>query len=173
VAIPSDDSDAEVEDQDESMLRQHAEKLGGLSQATAEALAQWRQLQRLVHDSPVATADLAWAWIAERQSAGEEAAQDIYRPSAGVGGTSNRYWQEVAQTRSGYKVCGRSAFTPEQMLTMAETTTLEDALVRMELSESENEAPTSAVSSEGSCGRQSKPGASFEAREGCSGSTRC
>jgi hypothetical protein len=124
-----------------TMLRNKAESLGGLTQQTAEELAQWRQLQRLVQDSPVAPADLAWAWVAERQQEGEEQAQDIYRPSAGVGGTSNRYWQEVAQTRSGWRICGRGDFTPDQLQAMAETATLEDILVTMELSAREDEAP--------------------------------
>jgi hypothetical protein len=124
-----------------TMLQEQAELLGGLSQDTAEKMAQWRTLQRLVRDETVTAADIAWSWVAERIQKGDPKAVGISRPSAGPERKTNRYWKESSQTRSGWKARDRHKFSPPQLEALVETATLEDILVTLDLQDRPGEAP--------------------------------
>ena len=124
-----------------TMLQEQAEHLGGLSQDTAEKLAQWRTLQRLVRGETVTAADIAWSWVAERIQKGDPMAVGISRPSAGPERKTNRYWKESSQTRSGWKAHDRHKFSPQQLEALVETATLEDILVTLDLQDRPGEAP--------------------------------
>ena len=103
---------------------------GILTSASVKALVDWRNPQKALKDTPRNWSDIVWAWIAEKQAAGETA-ETIGRPMTGDGTDMAPFWELTATIKAGWSQPQGTQVTPAALHKMTTTMLVYQAICRV------------------------------------------
>ena len=103
---------------------------GVLTLASAKTLVDWRNPQKALKGTPRNWSDIVWAWIAEKQAAGETE-EIMGRPMTGDGTDMAPFWELTATIKSGWDQSQRTQVTPAALHKMTVTMLVYQAICRV------------------------------------------